>query len=70
MNYHLASTEEPNTTKALELLWPLLQTKLIIRLLAKFLTSSDIIHDVFSQGFFTDDQVIRFKYITNKFEQN
>ena len=40
-------TEEHNIIKALELLWPLLLTKHIIRLLAKLLTSSDIIHDVF-----------------------
>ena len=39
--------EEHNIIKALELLWPLLQNKRIIRLLAKLLTSSDIIHDVF-----------------------
>ena len=38
-------TEEHNILKALELLWPLLQTKHIIRWLAKLLTSSDIIHD-------------------------
>ena len=48
-------TEERNILKALELLRPLLQTKHIIRLLAKLLTSSDIIHDVFPHGFFTDD---------------
>ena len=49
------STEENNIIKALELLWPILQTKHIIRLPAKLLTSSDIIHDVFTHGFFTDD---------------
>ena len=48
-------TEERYIIKALELLWPLLQTKHIIRLLAKLLISSDIIHDVFPHGFFTDD---------------
>ena len=48
------STEEHNIIKALELLWPLLQTKHIIRLLAKLLTSSAITHDVFPRGFFTD----------------
>ena len=47
--------EEHNIMKALKLLWPLLQTKHIIRLLAKLLTSSDIIHDVLPHGFFTDD---------------
>ena len=49
------STEEHNIIKALEMLWPLLQTKYIIRLLAKLPTSSDIIHDVFPHGFFTDN---------------
>ena len=51
-------TDERNIIKALELLWPLLQTKHIIRLLAKLPTSSDIIYDVFPHGFFTDDWVI------------
>ena len=50
-----SSTEEHKIIKALELLWPLLQTKYITRLLAKLLTSSDIIHDVFPHRFFTDD---------------
>ena len=50
-----SNTEVHNIIKALELIWPLLQTKHIIRLLAKLLTSSDIIHDVFPQGFFTDN---------------
>ena len=49
------STEEHNIIKALELLWPLLQSKNIIRLIAKFLTSSEIIHYVFPQGFFTNE---------------
>ena len=40
-------TEERNSIKALELRWPLLQTEHITRLLAKLLTSYDIIHDVF-----------------------
>ena len=39
--------EELNTIKALQLLWPLLQTKNIIRILAKLLTTSDSIHDIF-----------------------
>ena len=47
--------EEHNIIKTLELLRPLLQTKHIIRLLVKLLTSSDTIHDVFPHGFFTDD---------------
>ena len=46
-------TEELNTIKALEL--PLLETKNIIRILAKILTTSDSIHDIFHHGFFPDD---------------
>ena len=49
------STEEHKIIKALELLWPLLQTKYNIRLIAKLLTSSEIMHDVFPHGFFTDE---------------
>ena len=45
-------TEELKTIKALPLLWPLMQTKIIIRILAKILTTSDAIHDVFPHGFF------------------
>ena len=48
-------TEELKTIKALQLIWPLLQTKKIIRILAKLLTNSDIIHDIFPHGFFPDD---------------
>ena len=48
-------TEELNTIKALQLLWPLLQTKNIIRILAKLLTTSDMIHDIFPHGFFPED---------------
>ena len=48
-------TEELKTIKALQLLWPLLQTKNIIRILAKLLTNSDLIHDIFPHGFFPDD---------------
>ena len=44
-------TEELKTIKALQLLWPLLQTKNIIRILAKLLTNSDMIHDIFPHGF-------------------
>ena len=40
-------TEELKTIKALQLLWPLLQTKNIIRILAKLLTTSDMTHDNF-----------------------
>ena len=45
-------TEELNTIKALQLLWPLLQTKNIIRILAKLLTTSDMIHDIFPPRLF------------------
>ena len=48
-------TEELNTIKALEFLWPMLETKNIIRILAKLLTTSDSIHDIFPHGFFLDD---------------
>ena len=48
-------TGELNTIKALELLWPLLETKIIIRILAKLLTTSDARHDIFAHGFFPDD---------------
>ena len=48
-------TEELNTIKALQLLWPLLQTKNVMRILAKLLTTSDLIHDIFLRGFFPDD---------------
>ena len=48
-------TEELKTIKALQFLWPLLQTKSIIRILAKLLKKSDIIHDIFPHGFFPDD---------------
>ena len=48
-------TEELKTIKALQLLWPLLQTKNIIRILAKLLTTSDATHDIFAHGFFPDD---------------
>ena len=48
-------TEELKTIKALQLLWPLLQIKNIIRILAKILTTSDAIHDIFPDGFFPDD---------------
>ena len=50
------SSEEQKIIKALELLWPLLQTKHITRLLAKHLTSSDTIQNFFPNGFFADDQ--------------
>ena len=43
-------TEELNTIKALQLLWPLLQTKNIIRILAKIIKTSDMIHDILKKG--------------------
>ena len=48
-------TDELNTIKALEWLWPLLQTKNIFRILAKLLTTSDVIHDLLPHGFFSDE---------------
>ena len=48
-------TEELKTIKALQLLWPLLHFKNIIRILAKLLTTSDAINDIFPHGFFPDD---------------
>ena len=48
-------TEELNIIKALQLLWPLLETKNIIRILAKLLTSSELILDLFPHGFFPED---------------
>ena len=48
-------TEELKTIKALQMLWPLLQNKNIIRILAKLLTPLDAINDVFPPGFFPDD---------------
>ena len=48
-------TEELNTINALLLLWPLLQTKNVIRMLAKLLTTANLIHDIFPYGFFPDD---------------
>ena len=48
-------TEELTIIKALQLLWPLLQTKNIIRILVKLLTTSELVHDIFPHGFFPDD---------------
>ena len=48
-------TEELNTINALQLLWPLLQTKNVIRILAMLLTTSDLIHEIFPHGFFADE---------------
>ena len=48
-------TEELTIIKALQLLWPLLQTKNIIRILAKLLTTSELVHDILPHGFFPDD---------------
>ena len=56
-------TKELNTIKALQLLWPLLQTKNVIRILAKLLTTSDLIHEIFPHGFFpmTKVSIIKIK---------
>ena len=48
-------TEELKIIRALQLLWPLFHTKNIIRILAKLLTTSEVIHDIFPHGFFPDD---------------
>ena len=48
-------SEEHKIVKARELLWPLLQTKYITRLLAKLLTTSKVIHDIFPYGVFADN---------------
>ena len=56
-------TEELKTIKTLQLLWPLLQTKNIIRILAKLVTTSNAIHDVFPHGL---NEFNKLK--TNKFE--
>ena len=55
LNELSVGTEELKTIKALQLLWPLLQTKNIIRILAKLSTTSDAIHDIFPHGLFTDE---------------
>ena len=54
-NEFAVGTEELKIIKELQLLWPLLQTKNIIRILAKLLTTSDMIQDIFLHGFFPDD---------------
>ena len=48
-------TEEIKIIKALDLLWPLLQVKNIIRILAMLLTTSNLIQELFPHGFFPDD---------------
>ena len=50
------SSEEHKIIKARELLWwPLLQTKYITCLFAKLLTTPNVIHNFFPNGFFADD---------------
>ena len=62
-------TEELNTIKALQLLWPLIQTKNVIPILAKLLTTSDLIHQIFPHGFFPMIKVSMIKInLTNKVE--
>ena len=48
-------SDEHKIIKALELLWPLPQTKYVTRLLAKFLSTSNVIHDIFPNVLFADD---------------
>ena len=66
------SSEEQKIIKALELLWPLLQTKYITRLLAKLLTSSDAIHKIFPIGFLPTMTLSKNEelFLTNKFQTN
>ena len=54
-------TEELNIIKALQLLWPLLETKNIILILAKLLTSSELIQDLFHMAFSPKIKVSIFK---------
>ena len=64
-------TEELKTIKALQLLWPLLQTKNNIRILAKILTNSDIIH--LPPRFFPRRLTSKYNlyiFFTNKFKIN
>ena len=49
------SSEEQKIIKAHEILWPLLQTKYMNRLLAKLLTSAETIHNFSQMDFFADD---------------
>ena len=49
------SSQEHKIINALDLLWSLLQTKYITSLHAKSLTTSNVIHDIFPNGFFADD---------------
>ena len=60
-------TEELKTIKTLQLLWPLLQTKNIIHILAKLITTSDAIHDIFPHGF---SQMTKGIYEFNNFQTN
>ena len=65
------SSEGYKITQAHELLlWPLLETKHISRLLAKLLTTSNVIHDIFPIGFFADDQLSIHMYFTLKNSKN
>ena len=62
-------TEELNIIKALDLLWPLLQTKKVIRILAKLLTTSELIQEIFRHGFSPTTKVsIITIYSFNKFK--
>ena len=48
-------TKELSIIKALDLLWPLLQTENVIRILANLLTTSELIQELFPHGFSPDD---------------
>ena len=66
-------TEELKTIKALQLLWPLLQTKNIIRILAKLLTNNKFRHNTrhFSPRFFPRRLTGKYNlqiFLTNKFK--
>ena len=52
------NNKEHNIIRAHELLWPLLQTKNVIRMLAKLLTSSDTIRTNFPYGCFDEDNPV------------
>ena len=52
---YAVGTEELSNIKALQLLWPLMQTKNVKRILAKLLTTSNLIHDIFPHALFSDD---------------
>ena len=67
------NNEELNIIRALELLWSLLQTKNVIRMLVKLLASSDTIRTNFPNGFFDDhfiDHLFKNEQNPNKIYEN